>query len=179
MERHHVFAQLQANAINALEQASQEPPASGLSVSIQLLAYPSFGSYRSWTIFADRNRERIMARQITWDMLGDLERFTNPLEGLKQGWQDEPAIAQIEQNVSAKELTPRLDALSRIKLPLNHKPTIGIDGTTYGLQMPGYGSSIHLTWWVKGPDAWHELTTWAADTRAFLSRIFAGDSESK
>lgn len=61
---------------------------------------------------------------------------------------------------------------SQIQIPIINTPfSLGLDGTSFGLEMPGHGfGSYRLTWWSNGPEVWKPLTTWFHEMVEFLTQ---------
>jgi hypothetical protein len=175
--RQKELAELQDKALYALEHVNS--PGWRMWMRFQLWTYPSFGNYKSWSVFTDSQNANTAVREVTWDNTSDGFRFTNPLEGLKKGWHTAPTILIKDAPLNKEELDSRLQFARAISTPVFANGGIGMDGTSYGFQMPIGSSGIRLKWWEEGPKEWSELTTWAADMRVFLVEAIEKHHESK
>src|SRR5215813_11746554 len=82
-------AALETRGQHALEAAAQHEPQEvvrSLQPLLCLWHYPAFSAYTSWTVFdpPDDAHTRLV-RQVQWDRPHDMRRFSDPLEGVKQG----------------------------------------------------------------------------------------------
>ncbi len=141
---------------------------------IQLWMYPAFSDFVSWTVFADKDHTNPIVKQVIWNKLFDIQRFTDPLEGLKKGWHTAPIMSVEEALLRSDEFAARLKNGQSIRVALlTEKSPWGLDGTSYGLWYKHFYADFRLKWWADGPQEWRELTTWASDMRTYLSQAFA------
>jgi hypothetical protein len=43
-----------------------------------------------------------------------------------------------------------------------------LDGTTYGIYIENYATTIELEWWCEGPEEWREFTSAVNKMQKFL-----------
>ncbi len=125
-------------------------------VLLRIWCYPSFDPYRSWA--AIQAREGLFLRRIVWDQgrTGRLKPTTYgsevPLE--------HSVFDELVADLQAIELPPFL-AVS----------TIGLDGTSYGVETGSYMLSARLAWWQTPPEAWEPLRNWHARASALFDSL--------
>ncbi len=174
--RHEEFAELERKALRALEEVGTPPTFSRPpQMVIQLWMYPAFADYVSWTLFTDKDGLNPVVRQVTWNRHYDVRRFTDPLDGLREGWHTEPTMVTEDAPLAIDEFLERMEAGRKIRIPLleGAKTRIGLDGVRYGLQGLYGLSGWSLNWWEDGPEEWRELIKWAGEMRTYLSQAFA------
>jgi hypothetical protein len=135
--------------------------------------FPAFGDYHSWSVCTFRKRHdqppQRLARQITWRRLSDVQRFTNPLTGLAEGFNRWPSIEVRDGFVHEEEVESRLEELTRIVIPvLPAERVMGTDRETFGFALE---PEVRFEWWCEGPDAWKPLTGWTSETRDWLTKV--------
>ena len=142
---------------------------------LRLWHYPSFTENRSWGIYQRQEPGsrllRTLVRQLTWDRTADSERLWKPLVGLEKGFHSQPTIELRDRPIESVEFEVRLRVLQVISFPAFAGQGIGIDGESYGIELPGRETTVE--WWCGGPDSWREVTAWAAETRDWLTGITA------
>jgi hypothetical protein len=176
-KRDDEWRELDARARWALEHpelAEPREPIRRCAPELRLWHHPTFGVWRSWTIFVPGPREpdacRPLVRRVTWDYPGDRRRLTDPIEGLAYGFfHTRPAISLRDAELPAATLTSLLSAGSLLAIPIaGVEECVGLDGESFGIESYGFLASVRLEWWCDGPKEWRELTGWVARVRSFL-----------
>lgn len=158
----------------ALEDAARHEPQEAvrdLRPLIRLWHYPAFFAHTSWTVFEplDEESRTRLVRQVRWDRPRDLLRFSDPLEGVKQGLHAPPSVSVRDVRVGDNVLRGYLHELSGLPIPVVGIETpIGLDGETFGLQLYGHFLAAQLQWWGEGPPAWSAFTSTIARLRTHL-----------
>jgi hypothetical protein len=171
---------LETHGLLALEQVEQHEPnenVRGLRPLLRLWHYPSFLAYTSWTVFdpPDTSHNRLV-RQVRWDRPHDMLRFSDPPEGVKQGFNAPPSLSIGDVHVADDTLQKYVAELSSLLIPvLGIRDMITLDGTVSGLQAYGNIASSRLQWWGEGPNAWSAFTAAVTHLRSYLAEQFAGD----
>lgn len=178
--RDQEFYELQHLAFGYLTRPETAPEAASLQrwqLRVRLWHYPSFSENRSWVVFQrhDRGTRQFltMVRQVTWDRMADAGRMLDPLVGLAKGFHTEPTLEVRDWVIDSALFESRMDALAVISFPAFAKHGIGIDGETFGIAFPDYLRRASIEWWCKGPEAWREVTAWAADMRDWLTHLIS------
>lgn len=133
---------------------------------------PSFQENFGWGVYQLHERGRgtcSMVRQVTWDLSAEGHRFSSPLVGLEKGFHVQPTIEVRDRPLDTVLLDHRLTVLANISFPAFAATGIGIDGESFGIQVPGRRAKIE--WWCEGPESWRELTGWAAAMREWLTGV--------
>lgn len=170
-------AALETRGQCALEEAAQYEPQEairGLQPLLRVWYYPAFFVHTSWTVFdpPDPARTRLV-RQVQWDRPHDLLRFSDPLEGVKQGFQAPPTVSVRDARVVDTTLRRHLAELRRLPIPVaGLAAPIGLDGEVFGLQCYGSFLATHLQWWGEGPHAWSAFTAAVTRLRNVLAAHF-------
>jgi hypothetical protein len=158
---------------NQLEKALRllESPASyaGLAerpyanVLLRIWRYPSFHPYSSRAII--EASKQMFLRRVTWDQSHTLSI--------------EPVTFGSEVPVEVFHLEPLLAQLKSIRLPpFITVPTLGIDGTPYGIEVGSFTLSARLSWWETPPREWSELHTWHAQAIAGFEALLPASTTS-
>jgi hypothetical protein len=143
----------------------------------RLWNYPSFKVHKSWTVFMPPSSESrsdiTFAREVTWNRPEDLERLSDPLIGLKKGFDLNPSIEVKDAIVNLKDFYLELDKLNSINIPVVPKSEVfGLDGEIRGFHHCLPNKEIKLQWWFDGPIEWKDLTCWQTEMQEFLERHF-------
>ncbi len=89
-------------------------------------------------------------RRVTWD------QRINPGVG--------PVTFGSEVPIELFQLEPLVAQLKSIQLPpFIPVATVGIDGTSYGLELGSFRLSARLSWWETPPPEWAALQSWHAE----------------
>lgn len=134
---------LEMRGQHALEHAAQHEPREAvrnLQPLLRLWHYPASFAYVSWTVFdpPDASRTRLV-RQVRWDRPHDLLRFSDPLEGVRQGFQAPPTIFVRDARVEDDKFRADVQDLSRVPIPVvGIEAPFGVDGEVFGLHLYGY-----------------------------------------
>ncbi len=168
---------LETRGQHALEDVAQNEPQEvvrHLQPLLRLWHYRAFLAHTSWTVFdpPDQAHTRLV-RQVQWDRPHDMRRFSNPLEGVKQGFHAPPLLSVRDARVAGDRLHSHLEELSRLPIPVvGIEAPFGVDGEVFGLQCYGYFLATQLQWWADGPRAWSAFTAAVTRLRTFLAEPF-------
>jgi hypothetical protein len=116
-------------------------------VLLRVFQYPSFQPCSSWAVV--QVAKNLFLRRVTWD-----QRHPFTPEPVTYG-----AEVPLESSIF-NALTTELRAIQLT--PFVVVSTIGIDGTSYGVEVGGFGSSARLSWWETPPPNWAPLQQWHA-----------------
>ncbi|HYE75515.1 MAG TPA: hypothetical protein VEF04_19390 [Blastocatellia bacterium] len=122
--------------------------------------YPGFGQpYSTWIL--REKKEEFYVRRLEWDRPRDY------------GWMGgKPTIYGSESPVPANIAIPIVQRLRDISLPpFIKRPTFGIDGIKFGVEMRSFSLKIQLSWWYNPPDEWKELASWFDETVETLDSL--------
>ncbi len=115
----------------------------------------------------------LMVRRVIWDNPHDHGRFSDPLEGVRQGFFATPSLTVDDARTTRKALQPYLRELRAQPIPvLILRPAIGLDGETFGFQNHASSDTIRLEWWCDGPKEWRPLIKAVGRMRDFLDSLF-------
>lgn len=121
----------------------------------------------------DKDGHELLVRRVNWDHPHDFRRFSDPLEGVRQGFFAPPTLVVHDARTTDRALRPYLRELRKLSIPpLGIDASIGIDGETFGLQTYGASDSTRLEWWCEGPREWRPFTEAAGRLRNFLDGLF-------
>jgi hypothetical protein len=71
--------------------------------------------------------------------------------------------------LSIEDFTPLFLDLQSAKIPVvGFSLYCGLDGTTYGIYIENYATTIELEWWCEGPEEWREFTSAVNKMQKFL-----------
>jgi hypothetical protein len=125
-------------------------------VRLRLWRYPSFEPLRSWAVL--QAKKALFLRRIVWDQ-GRTEGLKPTTYGSEVPL-EKPVLDMLLAELQAVELPPFLPVSS-----------IGLDGTTYGVEAGSYMLSARLTWWEAPPKAWEPLRDWHMRTAALFDSL--------
>lgn len=168
---------LQRRAEQALEDPASLEPSEPLLFArpqLRLWHYPAFFVWTTWMVFEQpANEHSLLARRVIWDSPYDHSRFSDPLEGVRQGFSAPPTLTVDDASTIDNALQPFLHELGRQPIPVvTPHPSIGLDGETFGFQSYGSSATIRLQWWHDGPKEWRPLIEAIGRIRDFLDSLF-------
>ena len=103
-----------------------------------------------------------------------MSRFSDPLEGVGQGFHAPPSVTVRDASVAEELLRRHLKELSKLPIPVvGIEEPVGLDGEDFGLRVYGYFLGTQLEWWADGPRSWAAFTAAVARLRGFLAAQFA------
>jgi hypothetical protein len=176
------WAELEAKAVNLLENSALAIQPIRAGPLLRLWEYPSFGQYRSWTVFNSKHSGSSIlapfAREVTWDRPTDSRRLLrDPLEGLVKGFHTRPSIDVRDQILSESELALHLKQCPTFSATINMwRQGIVLDGTWFGFRTYGPLARVELSWSSDGPSEWRDFIDWVSELRTFL-RYSLGSKE--
>jgi hypothetical protein len=145
--------------IAALEYLNHPSDFSGLrnmdvrDIEFQLVKIPSFEPYCTWTLFTPKDGNAVV-RRIMWQR-------TAPHELAIEGPTTFGADGFIDRATAAEIVT----SLGSIAIPaFGFPPTLGIDGTTFGVRKTDNFHRAELFWWSRPPSGWERLASWLDET---------------
>jgi hypothetical protein len=139
------------------------PDRSFARVLLRVWRYPSFQPYASWALI--QARTEFFLRRITWDQ-------RHPLA-------DTPVTYGAEVEIDTSVHEPLLAGLRGIRLPpFIPASTVGIDGTTYGVEAGDYMRSARVAWWETPPAEWAGLGLWHAEAIARFEALLPASTPS-
>jgi hypothetical protein len=132
-------------------------------VSLRIWRYPSFEPCSSWALV--EASKSVFLRRVTWDQ-------RHPLS-------TEPVTYGSEVPIKPHLYEPLLAQLRSIQLPpFIAVATLGIDGTSYGVEIGAFGLSARLSWWETPPREWAALHSWHADAVARFDALLPASTPS-
>ena len=171
--------ELEDRGRRALEYPDQQEPQEVLRSflpHLRLWHYPAFGSYISWTIYRPRvGSEPWMARQVQWNRSHDLQRFSNPLEGVRRGFRTPPTLIIQDLQMSSDRLRPYLQDLAQIPLLIiDAKEHLRVDGASHGVEIfQQFLSHARMEWWGDGPQEWQTFIKCILGMQEVLQQAFS------
>ena len=168
------FQILEKQALGILTDET-EPNEDYTEGSIYISSSPSFGDYTSWRVFADTHKTRFLLRRTVWQRIYDVQRFSDPLVGLKYGWNTDPTISvtiiELPSTRTAELLSrARSFEILEIGLDIRIKHAIVLDGTRWFVFVSNaFGNKSYL--WNAVPPEWKPVVTWTEQTIAFLDSV--------
>lgn len=146
-------------ALALLEKPETYPGLAERSRSLVLLRiwrFPSFQPFSSWGVI--QVKKDLFLRRITWNQRHSLG--------------SEPVTYGSEVPLPQSEFNKILSDLRAIELaPFIAVATAGIDGTSYGIEVGGFGVSAKLNWWETPPVNWDPLHQWHANAIAHFEAL--------
>jgi hypothetical protein len=170
--RPEALATLQDRAQWALEHPNLlEPQAQLREMHQQLRLWHdlAFGNPTTWAVFESRAgasssrrsqpSPQLAVREVTWDRQHDLQRFVDPLQGVREGFSAPPTIL-VQDGVIAREAVDSwLQDVRQVSIPvLGVAPAIGLDGESWGIEVDRPFLLVRLQWWGDGPQVWIPFT---------------------
>lgn len=114
---------------------------------LRVWIYPSFKPCAAWSIVQSGNS--YFVRRVVWDQVPTVD--------------SEPITYGSESPVVKENFSGLLSELRAMQLsPFALASPVGIDGTTYGVEVGGFGKSGLMSWWGKPPVGWAPLQAWHA-----------------
>ncbi|HRH42198.1 MAG TPA: hypothetical protein PKY82_11275 [Pyrinomonadaceae bacterium] len=141
--------------------------------TLHLWISPTFTPEKHWVFYQPQPQinpqSQPIVRQIIWQRDADFQRLNNPLVGLQQGFQAEPAFEiktiEIEREFFRKIHTQ----LSKIQLlPFIQEEIGGRDGEIFGIETLGFYHNAKISWWSEYPEEWKELADWYEKIKTLL-----------
>jgi hypothetical protein len=172
--REAAWAELEANAVNLLENGALAIQPLNAVPLLRLWEYKCLGQYRSWIVFNSRHSGPSIlapfAREVIWDRPADSRRLrVDPLEGLRKGFHSTPSIEVRDQILSESELALHLEQCPNFPVTMTMWGRgIVLDGTWFGFRTFGQLARVELSWCSNGPSEWRNFIAWASELRAFL-----------
>jgi hypothetical protein len=97
--------------------------------------------------------------------------FTSRYEG---GYYSIHTVKTQEAPIPETELTNLWQTASQVSITpilVIDKLSGGLDGTSFGFELPGYGfAGFCIYWWGEGPREWEPITTWFHSFRELLDK---------
>jgi hypothetical protein len=187
------IAQLQARAREALEQLDRLEPRAPVQHLRQLLRLwhdPAFGNPTAWAVFehvrlpSDPAGHRLttwmVVREATWDRPHDGGRFTNPLQGVREGFSAPPTVRVRDGHIAQRPVRSWLHEVRQLPIALVAiQGPVGLDGEFWGLEVGNAFLQVRLQWWGSGPRQWAPLTQAIARLHQLLAGAVAQNNESR
>lgn len=173
------LAELEARARWALEHPEQLEPqgvVEDFRPMLRLWHYPAFANDFSWTIFTPSRRRdsgtALVIREVLWNKADDTQRFSNPLEWLRQGYRTSSAISTRDASLPARQLAPLFEELAQHPVPVAGIEALwGLDGERFGFENLKSGFlRIRLEWWCDGHEEWRPFTRCVTRLREMLQQ---------
>jgi len=147
---------LQYERALALLEAPEAYPALARRKCTRLLrvwVYPSFKPSASWSLIQEGRR--FFIRRVVWDQVLTVD--------------SEPVTYGSESPVEEESFRALLSELQAMQVtPFALASTMGIDGTSYGVEVGGINPSGRMSWWGKPPLGWAPLQEWHARATELL-----------
>jgi hypothetical protein len=158
-QRQKALQELQEKAIAELDFTNPAILSAAETLIMYLSIRPSFEDWRSW--FLSKNvSSQYVARQVLWRKVFDFQRFSDPLMGLKYGWNPDPTLETESFSLEKEAFETLFVTVRKIELPPPANSNIVLDGTEWLLRMPGYFHDQIVIWNAEPK----ELTSWAKRT---------------
>jgi hypothetical protein len=129
---------------------------------LRLWRYQSFEPCCSWAVIEARSG--LFLRRVVWDRL---DRSGMP----------QPVTYGCEVPLRQEIVAPVLGELAAIRLvPFPMASTLGLDGTSYGVERGTGFRSARLSWWDVHPEDWAPLHQWHEQTAASFDALLPARS---
>ena len=136
-------------ALALLEAPEKYPglaPRKGITL-LRVWVYPSFEPCAAWSIL--QSGASYFVRRVVYDQTPTVDA--------------QPITFGAESPVAEENFSGLLSELRSMQLsPFALASTVGIDGTSYGVEVGGFGKSGLMSWWGKPPTGWAPFQTWHA-----------------
>ena len=173
-------AELEYRARQALEHSEAHEPVDALDrmrIMLRVWSYPAFFNHVSWSVFEshvdEAGKRQTLVREVMWDRTHDLARFSDPLEGVRQGFHSPPTLHVRDAAVPPREYRQLLRDIAANPIPLvQFQPIIGLDGEQFGIASEAGFNSARVEWWADGPEEWQDFIAAVMRLRAFLQTCF-------
>jgi hypothetical protein len=167
-QRPEELATLQDLAQRALEHPDLLEPRASHQV-LRLWRDPAFGNPTTWAVYelqagASSSRSshlspQLVLRAVTWDRRHDLERFADPLQGIREGFSAPPTMHLRDGQIARKPVDSWLEEVRQMSIPvLGVVPSKGLDGEFWGIEVDQPFLLVRLQWWEEGPTEWAPFT---------------------
>lgn len=114
---------------------------------LRVWVYPSFKPSASWSVIQEGRK--FFVRRVVWDQVQTVD--------------SEPVTYGAESPVEEERFRELLSELrAMLVTPFALASTMGIDGTSYGIDVGGFSVSGRMSWWGKPPIEWVPLQEWHA-----------------
>lgn len=173
-------AELERRARQALEHPEAIEPVGVLDrmhVTLRLWRYPAFFNHVAWSVFEphanEAGKRQTLVREVVWDRAHDLARFSDPLEGVRQGFHSPPTLHLRDAAVSSRQYQRLLHDIATHPAPVvQFRSIIGLDGEQFGIASETGFNSARMEWWGDGPKEWRDFIAAVMRLRAFLQSCF-------
>jgi hypothetical protein len=160
---------------------SSNPAVINLLIPFLRLWHFSRESDTSWIVFvprpnsspiSDSDTGSYLIRRVTWHKNHDLQRFTDPLEGLRQGINSPPTISVDDVPIAISTFHRELNkAVFPIQL-LNVQEYLGVDRDESGVETYHSLSKVHIRWKNDGPKEWQDFIAQIVYLRHIFDNYF-------
>lgn len=145
---------------------------------LHLWIEPTFTPQKHWIFYEPHVRinppPKPLVREIFWDRQNDLRRLSDPLIGLKEGFDDEPRLQIRTIEIEKTRLEDFLETLSQITFPaFIRDDNLGLDGSRFGIETLGFYCKTKISWWSVYPKEWQAVVDWFEKTMKFLEVEFS------
>ena len=145
---------------------------------LRLWIYPSFQPYQVWYFcephFKAAHLKNFKIIGAIWDRNEDYRRLSDPLKGLKEGFEAEPRIEVSSIEIEREFFEKIFDELKQIQFPAfaNYRKSIGIDGVRSGIETFDTTHKTSISWWSVYPDEWQNIIDWFEKTVDLIEEKF-------
>jgi hypothetical protein len=144
-------------ALGHPEAYSGLPPWKHGAAVLRLFRFVALGDYTAWAV-GNPEAKTLVVRRITWDRDPKLNIAS-------------PALCGSHAEIPSSLLGPCLDTLRALLVPpFVATPAVGLDGTSYAVEVGSFSSCASLQWWEEGPPGWEALTEWFHSTVNLVER---------
>jgi hypothetical protein len=180
--RQKEWSELEQNAVQMLDNFDLLPKESILKFyrpTLRLWIYPSFDFYKVWNFcepnFKTTQPKNLKIVRASWNQNEDYQRLSDPIEGLKKGFETTPKIEVESIDFERESFEQLLSDLQKISFSAfaNYKNSIGIDGVRHGIETFDFTHKTSISWWSIYPKEWQDLVEWFEKTINYLETEFA------
>jgi hypothetical protein len=130
----------------------------GYTELLQYAVFPSFENPWSWDILQKTHGDDVAVWKTTWRFDIDNVAFSSPIERLKHPRPFKPTVESLRLDVDHQSACEVLERFYGLSVPMHASGhLIGLDGTSYELQIGSSFCACHLKWWVEIPKTWESI----------------------
>jgi len=142
----------------------------GYTELLQYAVFPSFENPWSWDILSKTHGDDVAVWKTIWRFDIDKVAFSSPIERLKHPRPFSPTVESFRLEVDHKLALEVVERFYVLDVPI-HAPDhlMGLDGTSYELQIGSSFCACHLNWWAEIPKTWETIENPICELEEFLA----------
>jgi hypothetical protein len=141
----------------------------GYTALLQFAVFPSFENSWSWDIFRQVRGDDVAVWKTIWRFDRDVDAFSSPVERQKHPRPFKPTVKVFRLDVSPASAVQIVEEFYDLSIPI-HAPdsSMGLDGTSYELQIGAPFCACRFKWWERVPRSWNVLEPRIANLKHLL-----------